>query len=97
MRWCSRRHDYPQDELADSDQVHAYDPELDRLANTVDRTVTVSWGISVSGTGIENRLPARVIGVKTFDQSDTAVTKVDQTGLNAIDLAQEPPPRSTPT
>lgn len=96
MRWCSRRHDYPQDELADSDQVHAYDPELDRLANTVDRTVTVSWGISVSGTGIENRLPARVIGVKTFDQGDTAVTTVNQTASTPSTWPRSPP-RSTPT
>lgn len=86
---------YSKDELADSYEVHTYDPELDKLYNKVDRTVKVSWGASVSGIGVEKRLPARVIGVNSFDDGDTALIKVDETGLNAIDLAEETPEINT--
>jgi serine protease Do len=49
--------------------------------------VTVSWGASVSGVDVEKRMPAPVVDFQAFTNGDSALLKVDETDLNAIELA----------
>ena len=55
--------------------------------NKVDRQVSVSWGASVSGVDVQKKHAARVVDFQSFDEGDGALLKVDETGLNAIELA----------
>jgi serine protease Do len=55
--------------------------------NQVDRQVSVSWGASVSGVDVQKKHAARVVDFQSFDEGDGALLKVDETGLNAIELA----------
>ena len=70
--------DYRIDVLGDDNQVRH---------NQVDRAVGVSWGASVSGVKVQKAKPARVLAFQQFDQGDGALLKVDETDLNAIELA----------
>jgi S1-C subfamily serine protease len=70
--------DYRVDILGDHDQV---------ARNQVDRKVGVSWGASVSGVKVQKQKPARVLAFQEFDEGDGALLKVDETDLNAIELA----------
>ena len=70
--------DYRVDILGDDNQVHR---------NQADRKVGVSWGASVSGVKVQKQKPARVLGFQDFDEGDGALLKVDETDLNAIELA----------
>jgi serine protease Do len=70
--------DYRVDILGDDNQV---------LHNQVEREVGVSWGASVSGVKVQKKQPARVLAFQEFDEGDGALLKVDETELNAIELA----------
>nr|WP_246355216.1 trypsin-like peptidase domain-containing protein [Nocardioides ungokensis] len=70
--------DYRVDILGDGNQV---------LHNRVDREVGVSWGASVSGVKVQKQKPARVLAFQQYDEGDGALLKVDETDLNAIELA----------
>jgi hypothetical protein len=70
--------DYRVDVLGDDNQV---------TRNQVDRKVGVSWGASVSGVKVQKQKPARVLAFQEFDEGDGALLKVDETDLNAIELA----------
>lgn len=70
--------DYRVDILGSDDQVHR---------DQADREVAVSWGASVSGVEVQKRKPARVITFQKYDDGDGALLKVDETDLNAIELA----------
>ena len=70
--------DYRVDILGDDNQVHR---------NQAERKVGVSWGASVSGVKVQKQKPARVLGFQDFDEGDGALLKVDETDLNAIELA----------
>ncbi|MFC4783850.1 trypsin-like peptidase domain-containing protein [Nocardioides sp. MAHUQ-72] len=70
--------DYRVDILGDGNQV---------LHNQVEREVGVSWGASVSGVKVQKQKPARVLAFQQFDEGDGALLKVDETDLNAIELA----------
>ena len=71
--------DYRVDILGDDNQVHR---------NQAERKVGVWWGASVSGVkGRHKQKPARALGFQDFDEGDGALLKVDETDLNAIELA----------
>jgi len=70
--------DYRVDTLGDDGQVRH---------NQVDRKVGVSWSASVSGVKVQKQKPARVLAVQEYDEGDGALLKVDETDLNAIELA----------
>jgi serine protease Do len=70
--------DYRIDSLGDDGRV---------VKNHVDGTVKVSWGASVSGVDVLKQKPARVLAFQKFDEGDGALLKVDETDLNAIELA----------
>jgi S1-C subfamily serine protease len=70
--------DYRIDTLGDDGRV---------AKNHVDSTVKVSWGASVSGVDVLKQKPARVLAFQKFDEGDGALLKVDETDLNAIELA----------
>jgi len=70
--------DYRVDVLGEGSQV---------LHNRVDREVGVSWGASVSGVKVQKQKPARVLAFQQYDEGDGALLKVDETDLNAIELA----------
>jgi S1-C subfamily serine protease len=53
----------------------------------VERTVSVSWGAAVSGVQVEKKKPARVLAFQKYEEGDGALLKVDETDLNAIELA----------
>ncbi len=55
--------------------------------NKVDSVVKVSWGASVSGVDVLKQKPARVLAYQGFNEGDGALLKVDETELNAIELA----------
>ena len=70
--------DYRIDTLNDNGQVHH---------NDIDSVVKVSWGASVSGVNVLKQKPARVLSFQKFNEGDGALLKVDETELNAIELA----------
>lgn len=70
--------DYRVDILGTDDQVHR---------NQAERQVAVSWGASVSGVDVQKRKPARVIAYQAYEEGDGALLKVDETELNAVELA----------
>ncbi|HEY1117570.1 MAG TPA: trypsin-like peptidase domain-containing protein [Acidimicrobiales bacterium] len=70
--------DYRVDILGTDDQV-----QKDRA----EREVFVSWGASVSGVQVQKRKPARVLAFQKYEEGDGALLKVDETDLNAIELA----------
>ncbi len=70
--------DYRIDTLGDNDQVRR---------GQIESVVKVSWGASVSGVNVLKQKPARVLAFQKFDEGDGALLKVDETELNAIELA----------
>ena len=70
--------DYRIDTLSDNGQVRR---------NQIDSVVKVSWGASVSGVDVLKQKPARVLAFQKFNEGDGALLKVDETELNAIELA----------
>ena len=56
-------------------------------SNKIDSVVKVSWGASVSGVNVLKQKPARVLAYQRFNEGDGALLKVDETELNAIELA----------
>ena len=70
--------DYRIDTLNENGQVHH---------NDIDSVVKVSWGASVSGVNVLKQKPARVLSFQKFNEGDGALLKVDETELNAIELA----------
>ena len=70
--------DYRVDILGDDNQV---------AHNQVDREVGVSWSASVSGVKVQKQKPARVLAYQEYDEGDGALIKVDESDLNAIELA----------
>lgn len=70
--------DYRVDVLGSDNQVHK---------NQAERTVGVSWGASVSGVQVQKQKPARVLAFQKYEEGDGALLKVDETDLNAIELA----------
>jgi serine protease Do len=70
--------DYRIDTLSDAGQVQR---------NQIDSVVKVSWGASVSGVKVLKQKPARVLAFQKFDEGDGALLKVDETDLNAVELA----------
>ena len=68
-------------------RVDTFDQVGHVVRNRVDREVKVSWGASVSGVDVEKRKPARVVDYQAFTQGDSALLKVEETDLNAIELA----------
>lgn len=53
-----------------------------------DRSVDVGWGADVSGIDAQEHRPARIIASQKFTTGDTALLKVEASGLNAIPLAE---------
>jgi S1-C subfamily serine protease len=70
--------DYRVDILGSDDQVHK---------DKAEREVNVSWGASVSGVQVQKQKPARVLAFQKYEDGDGALLKVDETDLNAIELA----------
>ena len=67
------------DILGRDDQVHY---------NQAEREVSVSWGASVSGVDVQKQKPARVLDFQSFDSGDGALLKVEESDLNAVELAE---------
>ncbi|MBZ5737149.1 trypsin-like peptidase domain-containing protein [Nocardioides mangrovi] len=70
--------DYRVDILGSDDQVHR---------DQAEREVNVSWGGSVSGVEVQKQKPARVLAFQKYEEGDGALLKVDESDLNAIELA----------
>jgi serine protease Do len=54
-----------------------------------DREITVAWGATASGLEASQQMTARVIDFQPFDKGDAALLKVEETDLNAIQLATD--------
>ncbi|MEZ5119608.1 MAG: trypsin-like peptidase domain-containing protein [Candidatus Nanopelagicales bacterium] len=52
-----------------------------------DQNVAVAYGVSVSGEPTGKALPARVAGVRSADQGDVALLKIDAKNLTAVPLS----------
>lgn len=90
---------YPDSTLVEAIEVEAfYVDSVAPIAETVrsadgrgvpERTVTVTWEASASGIETVESMQARVLDVLPFDEGDGALLKVDERGLNAVELAPE--------
>jgi S1-C subfamily serine protease len=79
--WAAEHIDYTDPDVTAEDLLGQF------RVLSVDRVVNLRWGAVVSGVDVEKRIPARVVDFQSFNQGDAALLKVEQSELNAIQLA----------
>ncbi|MGL5826837.1 MAG: trypsin-like peptidase domain-containing protein, partial [Nocardioides sp.] len=73
---------------SDTFRVDTIDADGSSVRNTVGRDVRVAWAASVSGEETVKSKPARVAGFKSAGVGDVALLRVDESGLNSVQLAE---------